>query len=289
MTETIKTARHRAACRPVTPLSAFGQAVTGSVGRRTAVAVASSGIILSLGTSSALAAPTTATTPVRTANLAAASVVTDTANDDAVATNATVSVDTDVSWNLGTNVEVESEAPPPPPEPDPEPEVTTTYERTSTQTSRSNERTAVSTESSESSESESSESESSESESSESSSASSSNASGIAAQVVEIAYRYVGTPYVYGGASPSGFDCSGFTSYVYAQVGISLPRSSGAQRSAGYQVSASEARAGDLVWWPGHVGIYLGGNQHIAARQPGTPLHASQIWRSNPTFIRVTG
>lgn len=271
MTETTKTARHRAACRPVSPLTTLSQAVTGTVGRRTAVAVASSGIILSLGASSALAAPN-ATTPVRTGNLAATSVITDTANEDAVATNATVSVDADVSWNLGTNVEVEAEAPP---EPEPEPVVQTTYERTSTQTSRSNERTATT--------------ESSESESSASTTAASTSASGVAAQVIEIAYRYVGTPYVYGGASPSGFDCSGFTSYVYAQVGISLPRSSGAQRSAGTVVSASEARPGDLVWWPGHVGIYLGGNQHIAARNPGTPLHASQIWRSNPTFIRVIG
>ena len=277
MTETIKTARHRAACRPVTPLTTFGQAVTGTVGRRTAVAVASSGIILSLGTSGALAAPTTADTPVRTANLAAA-VDADTASDDTVTTSATVSVDADVSWGLGTNVEVESEAPPPPPEPEPEPEPEPTYERTTTATSRSNDRTEVT------------ETDSSESESEESTeTASTTSASGIGAQIVEIAHRYVGTPYVYGGGTPSGFDCSGFTAYVYAQVGISLPRSSGAQAGAGRQVSASEARPGDLIWWPGHVGIYLGGNQHIAARSPGTPLHASQIWRSNPTFIRVAG
>src|SRR5699024_5744752 len=142
LTETTKTARHRAACRPATPLTTFGQAVTGTVGRRTAVAVASSGIILRLGASSPMAAPAAGTTPVRTGNLAAAS-ITDVATEDTVATNATISVDADVSWNLGTNVEVESEAPPPPPEPEPEPEPEVTYERTSTQTSRSNERTAT--------------------------------------------------------------------------------------------------------------------------------------------------
>ena len=103
MTETTKSARHRAARRPVTPLTTFGQAVTGTVGRRTAVAVASSGIILSLGASSAIAAPNTATTPVRTGNLAAAA-ITDAATEDAVTTNATISVEADVSWNLGTNM-----------------------------------------------------------------------------------------------------------------------------------------------------------------------------------------
>lgn len=105
--------------------------------------------------------------------------------------------------------------------------------------------------------------------------------------VVEIAFRYLGVPYVWGGSTPAGFDCSGFTQYVFRQVGIELPRTSAAQRYAGTVVSASEARAGDLIWWPGHVGIYLGGDQHIAARQPGTLLTAGPIYRSNPTFIRV--
>lgn len=110
---------------------------------------------------------------------------------------------------------------------------------------------------------------------------------GFGAQVVAIAMRYIGTPYVHGGASPAGFDCSGFTQYVYAQMGISLPRSSSGQRSAGRVVPASEARPGDLMWWPGHVGIYLGNGQHIAARNPGTPLKAGPIFRGGATFIRL--
>src|SRR5690606_22772668 len=108
--------------------------------------------------------------------------------------------------------------------------------------------------------------------------------------IVDIAFRYVGTPYVYGGASPAGFDCSGFTWYVYQQAGISIPRSSSAQRNAGTVVSASEARPGDLVWWPGHVGIYLGDGQHIAARNPSKPRQAgpiSDVGRGTPTFIRI--
>ncbi|WP_290371133.1 C40 family peptidase [Ruania halotolerans] len=234
------------------------------MGRRTAVAVASSGVILTLSASAAIAGPAAQNiAPVRTANLTAAAA----ADDDSVAVSQAVTVAADVTWSLGSDVEVSAEAPPPPPppEPEPEPEPAVTYERTE-QTSRSNERTEVAEEA-----------------------PAAPAASGVGAQIVEIAHRYLGTPYVYGGSTPSGFDCSGFTSYVYAQVGISLPRSSGAQAGAGTRVSASEARPGDLVWWPGHVGIYLGGNQHIAARNPSTPLTAGPIYNSNPTFIRVTG
>ncbi|KAE8762481.1 C40 family peptidase, partial [Georgenia thermotolerans] len=108
-----------------------------------------------------------------------------------------------------------------------------------------------------------------------------------ASAVVNIARQYLGTPYAYGGNSPGGFDCSGFTQYVFAQVGISLPRSSSQQRYAGTVVSAAEARPGDLVWGPGHVGIYTGNGNHIAARNPGTPLAEGPIYMANPVFIRV--
>ena len=105
--------------------------------------------------------------------------------------------------------------------------------------------------------------------------------------VLAVARQYVGVPYVWGGSTPAGFDCSGFTMHVFAQVGISLPRTSAQQRHAGYVVSAAEARPGDLVWWPGHVGIYTGDGQHIAARSPGTLLYEGPILRASPTFIRV--
>jgi cell wall-associated NlpC family hydrolase len=104
--------------------------------------------------------------------------------------------------------------------------------------------------------------------------------------VLEIASRYIGVPYVYGGSSPSGFDCSGFTSYVYAQLGISLPRTAEAQRAAGTVISRDQARPGDLIYTPGHVAIYAGDNLMIDAARTGTTISFRKMYQSNPTFIR---
>ncbi|MCP2281552.1 NlpC/P60 family protein [Promicromonospora umidemergens] len=105
--------------------------------------------------------------------------------------------------------------------------------------------------------------------------------------VVSIAMRYLGVPYVWGGTTPSGFDCSGFTSYVYAQVGIDLPRTSSAQRYAGTPVSWAEAQPGDMIWTPGHIAIYAGDGMQIEAPVPGKSVRYTSIWQSSPTFIRV--
>ena len=105
--------------------------------------------------------------------------------------------------------------------------------------------------------------------------------------VLEIAARYVGVPYVSGGASPKGFDCSGFVSYVYKQLGVSLPRTSSAMRYAGQVVSRADAKPGDLIWSPGHIAIYAGGNSQIDAPRPGKTVQFRSIWQSSPVFIRV--
>jgi cell wall-associated NlpC family hydrolase len=103
--------------------------------------------------------------------------------------------------------------------------------------------------------------------------------------VVGIAMRYLGTPYVWGGASPSGFDCSGFVMYVYAQMGVSLPHSSYAQYGAGVPVSYGDLQAGDLVFFDGlgHVGIYVGGGMFIHSPHTGDVVKVSSLsgWYSS--------
>lgn len=101
--------------------------------------------------------------------------------------------------------------------------------------------------------------------------ASQGNATG--SEIVAYAKKYLGYKYVYGGSTPSGFDCSGFTSYVFKHFGYSLSRTSSAQASNGKAISKSELKAGDIICFArssgsktvGHVGIYIGGGQFIHA------------------------
>jgi peptidoglycan DL-endopeptidase CwlO len=103
--------------------------------------------------------------------------------------------------------------------------------------------------------------------------------------VVGIAMRYLGTPYVYGGASPSGFDCSGFVMYVYAQVGVSLPHNAAAQYGHGTPVDRSQLQPGDLVFFNGlgHNGIYIGGGSFIHSPHTGDVVKISSLsgWYSS--------
>ncbi len=98
--------------------------------------------------------------------------------------------------------------------------------------------------------------------------------------VVGVAMQYLGTPYVWGGASPGGFDCSGFAMYVYAQLGISLPHNAAAQyNSVGVYVSRGDLQPGDLVFFDGlgHMGIYIGGGQFIHAPHTGDVVKISSL------------
>jgi peptidoglycan DL-endopeptidase CwlO len=105
------------------------------------------------------------------------------------------------------------------------------------------------------------------------------NPAGHAGGVVGIAMQYLGVPYVWGGASPSGFDCSGFTMYVFAQVGISLPHNAAMQYGMGSPVGREFLQPGDLVFFNGlgHVGIYIGGNQMIHAPHTGDVVKISPL------------
>lgn len=94
--------------------------------------------------------------------------------------------------------------------------------------------------------------------------------------VANFACQFVGNPYVYGGTSlTNGADCSGFVMSVYANFGISLPRTSDSQRSAGYEVSYDQAQPGDIICYSGHVGIYIGGGQLVHASTPATGIKIS--------------
>ena len=98
-------------------------------------------------------------------------------------------------------------------------------------------------------------------------------------EIVGIAMRYLGIPYVYGGSTPSGFDCSGFVMYVYTQVGVSLPHNAAAQYAYGTPVDRSQLQPGDLVFFNGlgHNGIYIGGGQFIHSPHTGDVVKISSL------------
>jgi cell wall-associated NlpC family hydrolase len=104
--------------------------------------------------------------------------------------------------------------------------------------------------------------------------------SATGAQIIKVASKYIGVPYVFGGSTPAGFDCSGFTRYVWAQFGIPLAHSVHAQSARGKLIRAKDAQPGDLVVWNdgGHIGIYAGGWNMIHAPKPGDSVKLAEIY-----------
>lgn len=273
MTTSTARARHRAARRPLAPLSSIASVASenaATVGRRTALVAASSGLIVSLmGAASASAAPLPSDASVSTVDVASLKAEA----RAALSTAPAVTVAADASWTVEQTDLVVTPAPEPEPEPVRAPVAASrTAERTSIAADTQTE-TATTTEVA--------------AEAPVEVAASAVPASASGSAVLDVAGRYVGVPYVSGGTTPDGFDCSGFTSYVFAQLGITLPRTSGAQASAGTVVSREDAQPGDLIYSPGHIAIYAGGNSQIDAPRPGKTVQFREIWQTSPTFIRI--
>ena len=100
-------------------------------------------------------------------------------------------------------------------------------------------------------------------------------------------------PYVWGGTTPSGFDCSGYVQYVYSHFGISVGRTTYTQQYAGTKISVASAQAGDLYFWGSygsayHVAIALGGGQYVMAPAPGQVVKTGNVSSYTPSFaVRV--
>lgn len=248
---TVKQApRHRTDAKPATPFSDLGDTASFSAVGKRGVALASvTGIALTAVVTSAASADTLPT------------VVPATPADDFVShlesSDSATLVSLDVEWDSGEEMAVKAE------EPAPEPEivVATPAEAAVQADGYSTVANAV-----------------------EPGEAPVASASGI----VATALQFVGYPYVWGGSSPAGFDCSGFTSYVYGLHGISLPRTAAAQGGAGTVIPASEAQPGDLVIWShgGHAAIYLGGGQIVHASTPATGVKIGGLFGAY-FFVRV--
>ncbi len=109
------------------------------------------------------------------------------------------------------------------------------------------------------------------------------------ATILKVAAKYVGTPYVFGGSTPRGFDCSGYTAFVFAQFGIALPHSVHGQDRLGILIKPEDALPGDLVVMNdlSHNGIYAGNGNFYHAPRPGDTVKLAPIYTSNVHFVRL--
>lgn len=265
-------ARHRKASRPLTPLAAVAPMT-----RRGLAVAASSGLALTMIASGASAAGSTeigaSAGQLKDAGVGAIAA----GAREAVTTNAAVSVSSDVKAPASLTVapEVTASAPvveeAPAAETTAAAETTTAAAATTTQAAETQQAQAATTQTATTQESQAS-----------TTVAASANGSAI----VAIALQYVGVPYVSGGSTPSGWDCSGFVQWVYAQVGISLPRTSYAQGASGTIVSAAQAQPGDIVYYGGHVGIYAGNGMMIDAGNTRVNTSYRAVYGS-PVYVHI--
>ena len=120
-------------------------------------------------------------------------------------------------------------------------------------------------------------------------------ASASASAITSYALTFLGVPYVWGGTTPSGFDCSGLVQYVYSHFGINLGRTTYTQQYAGTKISVASAQAGDLYFWGSygsayHVAIALGGGQYVMSPAPGQNVMTGSVSSYTPSFaVRVLG
>lgn len=121
----------------------------------------------------------------------------------------------------------------------------------------------------------------------------SSSTTASSANITAYALTFLGVPYVWGGTTPSGFDCSGYVQYVYSHFGISVGRTTYTQQYAGTKISVASAQAGDLYFWGSygsayHVAIALGGGQYVMAPAPGQVVKTGSVSSYTPSFaVRV--
>ena len=254
---TRSSARHRKATRPLTPISHIAPAT-----RRGLVVAASSGLALTMIASGANAASSTevaasAGSLQQTAGLGA---LTADAREAVTVNDAIVTGDVVAPADLTDVSGVTVEAPPAEEPPAPAPAVADDSNATTADSGAEAQASNASTPA-----------------------APPSTAGGA----VGIAMQYVGSPYVSGAAGPSAFDCSGLVQYVYAQMGISLPRTSYEQSQVGTMVSAAEAQPGDIVYFGGHVGIYAGDGKMIDAGTESTGVVYRDIYETPIGFVRV--
>lgn len=241
-------ARHRRACRPVTPLTDISETLTSSRG---VAAVSATGIALSvLGSGVAVAAPNTA--------LDLEPQAPPTLQQGRIAeANPVVKAPTHLEWAESDEISVEVEIV------EPEPEVVADPVADRAQAAdRSNERQALQA------------------------AAPVNIPAASLGGAVGIASQYIGVPYVWGGASPSGFDCSGLVSYVYGQLGYNLPRTTWGIGASGTSIPASQAAPGDVVYYGSHVGIYAGNGMMIHAPRPGRSVEYAPVYGA-PSYVRL--